>query len=199
MALRKNTLDLLDAHITSENNTFIGGSEYIRNRTFTEGFRLDSVNWDTYHTLFNTLITSNGIVPVWDEFKYTDVISTPNLIDTKITTDDTGIYLFIVKSQFQIYEHSKFVLYVGIAGENGSSRPLKERLNDYFRLKQVLKRDAIIRMLEKYKNNVHIAYFTTSVSTTILKQIEKALIGFFYPLANKDDFPVELAPSTKSF
>jgi hypothetical protein len=199
MALRKKTIDLLDAHITSENDGYIGGNEYSRNKVFTENFRLDSVNWETYHAAFSTTLTAHGITPVWDEFKYVDVFTQRDLIEKKITTNDTGIYLFIVKSQHQIYDYSRFVLYVGISGENGSGRPLKDRLQDYFRLTSISKRDAVLRMLEKYKNNVHIAYFLANVNYTILKELESALIGFFYPLANKDDFPIELQPSKKSF
>lgn len=199
MTLRKKTIDILDVHITAENDTYIKANEYTRSRTFSEHFRLDSVNWEKYYKDFDTTVTANKITLAWNEFKYSDVIATPNLIDKKITTNDTGIYLFVVKSQSAIHEYSKFVLYVGISGENGSGRPLRERLKDYFRLNQIKKRDAVLRMLEKYKNNVHVAFFLANVNYTILKEMETALIGYFYPLANKDDFPVELQPSKKSF
>ncbi|OYZ01875.1 MAG: hypothetical protein B7Y37_04575 [Sphingobacteriia bacterium 28-36-52] len=199
MALQKKTVDVLDAHITSQNKGFIKNDEYARNRIFKEEFILDTVNWDKYYNDFDSTISSNNISLNWNEFKYTDVIATPALLDRIITSSETGIYLFVVKSHGQIYEYSKFVFYVGISGENGSGRPLRDRLKDYFRLEQIKKRNAVLRILEKYINNVHIAFFLTNVNYTVLKQIETSLIGYFYPLANKDDFPVELQPIKKSF
>lgn len=199
MALHKKTVDMLDAHLSAEHVTFISADEYKRSRFFTEELRLDPVNWATYHGRFTSTLTTNGLTVTWNEFKYSDVIANRNLIDTQITSTETGVYMFIVQSNDDIYNFSRFVLYVGISGENNSNRPLKDRLKDYFRLEQVKKRDAVLRIIEKYKNNVRIAYFLANTTTAVLKEIEQALIGFFYPLANKDDFPVELQPSKKSF
>ncbi len=199
MALRKNTIDMLDASIRVEYDTIMSRSESSRNRELRESFRLDRQNWDLFYQRFNNAIVNNGITLNWNQFKYTDVFTNLNLIDSIITSNDTGIYMFIVQSQDELYNLSKYVMYVGISGENNSKRPLKIRLKDYFRIEQVRKRSAVLRLLERYKENIHVAFFLANTTTQILKELEQALIGFFYPPANKDDFPIELQPSKKAF
>lgn len=190
---------MLDASIRVEYDTIMSRSESSRNRELRESFRLDRQNWDLFYQRFNNAIVNNGITLNWNQFKYTDVFTNLNLIDSIITSNDTGIYMFIVQSQDELYNLSKYVMYVGISGENNSKRPLKIRLKDYFRIEQVRKRSAVLRLLERYKENIHVAFFLANTTTQILKELEQALIGFFYPPANKDDFPIELQPSKKAF
>lgn len=190
--MRKATFDLLDAEISKKYNEYIADYSEVRERFFTEKFWLDVPNWQKY---FRDLSTFTF---VWNEFKYTD-INVSNQLDTVINSNDTGIYMFIIKPENQIYGLPKFVMYIGLSGENNSSRPLKDRLKDYYKFSQVKKRDAVLRLLEKYYKNIYVAYALLNLSMSQLKQIETALIGFFYPQCNKDDFPVELQPIKKSF
>jgi hypothetical protein len=188
----KKTFDVLDAGISDKYNAYIASLPEMRERFFTESFWLDAPNWEKYHAQL-AAINFN-----WKEFKYSEITVT-NQIENIITTDETGIYMLFVKPINQIYDMPKFVLYVGIAGENNKSRPVRERLKDYFNFNSIKKRDAIIRLLQKYYKNTYIAYSLLNANTTELKRIETALLGYFYPKPNKDDFPLELKPIKKSF
>jgi len=73
--------------------------------------------------------------------------------DKTIATDDIGIYLFVIRPEERILELPQFVMYVGIAGEGGSNRPLKTRLSDYYNINNIRKRKKLHSMLKKYYNN----------------------------------------------
>lgn len=186
------TLDILDREISEEHKEWLVPDFEKRKRNYSESLICDILNWEKYY---------NQIKPhnlCWSEFKY-DSIKELSQIDSIIRENYTGFYMFIVKPNFAIYDMPKNVFYVGMSGENDSKRPLKERLKDYFRIKEVKKRNAVMRLLQKYYPNVYIAYSFYDGESNILKQIESSLIGFFYPLCNKDDFPIELKPDKKAF
>lgn len=186
------TLDVLDSYLHTEHNRWADPEIKIRIRNYTEEIVLDPINWNKYYS---------EIVPfglVWTEFKY-DEIDTLNKIDEKLLESTTGFYMFVLKPNNPIYDMPKNVLYVGMSGENDSRRPLKDRLKDYFDIQKIKKRSAVIRMLEKYYPNIYVAFTYCDQSTAVLKQIESSLIGFFYPIVNKDDFPGELKPEKKAF
>ena len=192
MALRKKTLDVLDAGISEKHDIYLASPVEMRERFFSESFWLDSSNWEKY---FSELASIDF---KWEEFKYSE-ISIDNQIENVIPTNETGIYMFFVKPNNLIFDMPKFVLYIGIAGENDKLRPVRERLKDYFNFNSVKKRGAILRLLQKYYKNTYIAYSLLSYDTIELKRIETALLGYFYPKPNKDDFPIELKPVKKSF
>lgn len=107
--------------------------------------------------------------------------------------------MFIIKPNDPIYDCPKNVFYIGISGENNRNRPVRDRIKDYFQHSKLKKRDAVMRLLGKYFRNVYVAYTYCVEPTIILKEIESSLIGFFYPICNKDDFPVELKVEQKAF
>ncbi len=186
------TLDVLDSYLHKEHIVWSTPEIKHRIRNYTEAMLLDSTSWDKYY---------NEILPyglVWSEFRYNEIDSL-NKIDEKLLESTTGFYMFILKPNNPIYDMPKNVLYVGMSGENNSCRPLKERLKDYFDLTKIKKRGAVIRMLEKYYPNIYIAFTYCDEETTVLKKIETSLIGFFCPIVNKDDFPVELKSEKKAF
>lgn len=186
--MKKITLDILD----KEFNDWSSMNFDKRKRNYQESILLDVKNWEDY---YSKLSAYNF---VWSEFKY-DTIDNTSKLNTIIDKDYTGIYMFIIKPNNLIYDCPKNVLYIGISGENNKNRPLRERIKDYFQYSKLKKRDAVMRLLGKYYPNVYVAYTYCDKSTTILKEIESNLIGFFYPLCNKDDFPIELKPEKQAF
>jgi hypothetical protein len=186
------TLDILDKELSNKFQDWQDSNFEKRKRNYTESLVLDIPNWARYHQQIETYNLN------WAEFKYDSIEDLSN-IDKIINFDDTGFYMFIVKPNNCIYDMPKNVFYVGMSGENNSKRPLRERLKDYFRLDKVKKRDAVMRLLHKYYPNVYVAYSLYNAETTILRQIESSLIGFFYPLCNKDDFPIDLKQDKKAF
>jgi hypothetical protein len=186
------TLDILDKELSNGFQNWQQLDFAIRKRNYTEKIVMDIPNWDIYYQRIETCNLN------WVEFKY-DSIEDLAHIDRIVNLDDTGFYMFIVKPNNCIYDMPKNVFYIGMSGEYNSNRPLRERLKDYFRLDKVKKRDAVMRLLQKYYPNVYVAYSLYNADTDILKQIETSLIGFFYPLCNKDDFPIELKQDKKAF
>lgn len=192
MGFRQKTFDLLDAGLSERYDKYMAAPIEMRERFFTEGFWLETYNWDKYYTELSTTTFD------WREFRYTDV-TVDNPLENVITSDATGIYMFVIRSHNSIFGMPKFVLYVGISGENDSKRPLKERLKDYYYIEKIKKRNGVLRLLQKYYKNVYVVYSLLNLSEIELRNIETSLLGFFYPKPNKDDFPVELRPLKKAF
>jgi hypothetical protein len=186
------TFDILDKNLSEEYQTWALPNFEKRKRLYEETFLCDIINWENYYKQIEPYNL------MWKEFKY-DSIEDLAQIDQIIGDDCTGFYMLVVKPKNAVYEMPKNVFYVGMSGEKNSNRPLKERLKDYFNLNKIKKRNAVMRLLHKYYPNVYIAYSLYNNSTDILKQIESSLIGFFYPLCNKDDFPIELKEDKKAF
>jgi hypothetical protein len=192
MPFQQKTLDLLDVGLSGKYNMYKAAPDEMRLRFFTESFWLESTNWEKYHKAISSINFN------WQEFKYTEVTRARPIEDI-INSQATGIYMFIVKADDLIYGMPKFVLYIGIAGENNSGRPVQERLKDYFYIEKVKKRNAVLRLLQKYYKQTYIAYSLLNVSTKELKRIETALLGYFYPIPNKEDFPIDIMPLKLAF
>lgn len=179
------TLDILDKDLSTKANYYRTLPIEVRFRFLREEFLLDSSYWDKYHPLIDMHKLT------WGEFKYSD-INKPDSIDTIITNNDIGVYLFIIRGKKLFLDMPQYVFYVGIAGENNSLRPLRDRLKDYYRLETIKKRKKVHRMLSMYHPNVYVKYATTKMVYTDLEQLEVNLHGFFYPICNERDFPIEL-------
>jgi hypothetical protein len=94
----------------------------------------------------------------------------------------------------------KFALYVGIAGEGKSNRPLSDRLKEYFHFSHIKKRSNVHRMLRMYHKNVYVAYSLLKKTKKIdLDKVEVDLHGFYYPIINDRDFPAEIKAIRKAF
>ena len=187
------TLDVLDKNLSIEHNSFIKANPELRFSFYKEKLLLDPNYWDEYYDKLNQYEFE------WTELKYQDIVSGKININNVIDQDYTGVYLFIVKGNRLIYDLPKFVLYVGIAGENDSARSLRNRLSDYFHIEQIKKRGKIHGLLKKYYNNIYIAFSYMKKSPQELRDIEKLLHGFFYPIYCDRDFPAELKQLKKAF
>lgn len=186
------TLDVLDSYLKDEYANWTTPGFKYRRKNYTESLLLDPINWEKYYSEIEPYEL------VWNEFKYNDIRDV-NEIDSIVQDSKCGLYMFFIKPNRIIYDMPKHVFYIGMSGENDSGRPLKDRLKDYFNLERVKKRDAVVRMIEKYYENVYIAFTLVDQKTSVLKHIESSLIGFFWPIANKDDFPGDLKSEKKAF
>lgn len=194
--MRKLTLDILDA-IQPEYDKFQKIEPFnARLNEYTSQFAVNNQSWEEYHSEL-TSVTFD-----WKEIKYSDVVE--KKIDIKkVLPNNVGVYCFIVRPINLINDLPRFVYYVGIAGANGSERPLSERINDYFAKSKLKKRDAVMMLIFKYYRNVYINYseLPTLPSGMTLETIETSLIGYFgtHILANIDDIPIKLRPQRKAF
>ena len=117
------TLDVLDKNLSRDYQNNINAIPQHRFAFYKEELMLDPNYWNSYYEQLNKYNFN------WTEFKYQDVVLGKININNIINQDHTGVYLFIVKGDQLIYDLPKFVLYVGIAGENDSARPLRKRLS----------------------------------------------------------------------
>lgn len=189
--IKVSTFDLLDSAYTNEVVNYLDLEDKLRYKNSEETFILDPNYWEKYHQI----ITSFNCAFNWNEFKFD---SRPDL-NTLILTDDIGLYMFVIKPLGLICDLPKFVIYVGISGENGSNRPLKDRLGDYFNFNTIKKRKKLHRLLSKYYGEAYVTYSTVNISWQNLEELEKAFHGFFIPIGNDRDFPVQIKNIKRAF
>lgn len=188
--MRKKTLDLLDAHFTDERLEYNKLGVNFKFAYSEETFVINPSYWETYYQKVKHVKFS------WNEVKYD---SKPD-VSKLIVSNAPGVYMFYIRPDVGIWDLPKFVLYIGISGATKALNPLKRRLASYFREDEIKKRDALHRLLGKYYNHTYLAYsLLPKLSTKEILEIETNLLGFYYPIANKEDFPVEIKPPRKAF
>lgn len=146
--------------------------------------------WDTYESFLKAIPFE------WVEVKYTDLDSH---LKVPANGNGIGVYLFAVKPSSQIVDLPGHIFYVGIAGEGGSGRHLRERLRQYIQVSSVKKRTKVQNALELYHQHTYVLYSKLSVSGKKLSEIETNLHGFFLPWANERDFPTNIKHAKKAF
>jgi len=186
----KKTLDLLDAHFTEERREYEALKPLPKYAYSTEKFIINPWYWDKFYE------EVKHITFAWQEVKYD---SKPDVTKV-ITSDEPGIYMFYIRPLHCILDLPKFVLYIGISGATDALNPLRKRLSNYFNQNAVKKRDALHRLLGKYYNHTYVAFsLLPGFTSKEILDLEKNLIGFYYPIANKDDFPIEIEEPRKAF
>jgi hypothetical protein len=177
------TFDLLDKELSRDVLEFTSITDHYRWTNTAITFHVDPNYWTDYHKKISPYLPKLK----WHELKYSEHHDLNKVIKTK----DIGIYLFVVRPEFQIYSKPEFVMYVGISGEGGSMRPLRVRLNDYFNISNIKKRKKLHSMLQKYYHNTWIIYsLIEHISAPELEQLEEDFHGFFLPPFAERDFPV---------
>ena len=181
--MRLKTFDLLDKELTREESEFLALKDQYRHNYAEVPFKLDPTYWKKYYSEINRY-TYN-----WNEHKY----SVKPDFNKLIPTTDIGIYMFIIKAPDLVSMLPQFVLYVGISGETGSGRALRDRLKDYYSISSIKKRKKIHRLLCQYYGHTYIKYsLLPNISSNDLEKLEKDFHGFFYPPAGGRDYPVDM-------
>lgn len=179
------TFDVLDKELTGEVKSFNSIIEDYRWNNSGIEFHIDPQYWEEYYQKVKKYLPKLK----WEELKYSKF---PDL-NKVITTNDLGIYLFVIRPDNMILSYPQFVMYVGISGEDGSNRPLKERINDYFNIGNIKKRKKLHGMLKKYYHNTWLIYsLIKNIKHKDLEQLEEDLHGYFIPPANTRDYPVRI-------
>lgn len=170
--IKQKTFDLLDAHLRTEND-FYNKLDYDKRQVFYthKTYRVDPW-WANQKYKELKRETFNWSAPI----KYSDLKDFNN----HISTDDIGIYLFIVSPKNLIFNLPQTVLYVGISGDKGKKRPLKDRLNDYYQISKLEKRENIHKLIQLYYDDLYVVYtFYKGGDYKELLQLETALTEFF--------------------
>ncbi len=180
--IKQGTLDLLDADLRTSLNRYNSHTYTDRYKLFSHNIRVDP-SWSD--TKYSQITGFNWSQP----FRYADH---PNF-ESIIPTDDIGLYVMYVRPTNTILDMPQFVMYVGISGEHGSQRPLKERLMDYFYIEKLKFRNNVHQLLQMYYEHVYIIYSTFSGTFVQLEALETILHEYFFPRFGKRDFE----PKTK--
>ena len=189
--MKQSTLDILDASLRTDNNKYYSMSEEDRYALFTrKPVRIDPQKSDDIYPQINTA-----------NFTWSAPIKYSSFPDFKslITSNQIGNYIMYVQPENTILGMPKYVLYVGISGENGSSRPLKERLNDYFYISGLKKRSNVHKLLQLYYKHVYIVYSLYNGSFSDLENDEKIFHEYYYPIYCDRDFSPETKKGRKAW
>jgi len=188
------TIDLLDAPIPEGFAEWQKTPDEVRWPHYEQGFRTDPVLWSRHKPpTWSESLT-------WSEFRYSEIKDNAAL-DQIVDSDLPGIYIFYVRPDRPFVKFPQFALYVGIANERESKRPLRERLKDYLpaRIAKKRKRRNIDRMLRLYYGVLWVTFSLTDKPSKELAALEENLHGFIYPPYGRRDFPVDIKNQQKAF
>jgi hypothetical protein len=163
--MRQQTLDIIDASLREEFGRYTGHTPTDRWKLFARTVQVDPVRWTEFEAYFA------GQQLVWNEFKYEDAVQA-NDLRNRIQSDSPGLYVFFVRPNTLISGFSRLPQYVGISGDNNSVRPLRERLQEYFRLSTITKRKNVHQMLQMYYPYTWVSYTLLDWNTNDLKELE---------------------------
>lgn len=185
--MKTETLDILDADLQAHYNKYATMSYDDREKLFTHNILVDPARSEEYWRENRSQLEALS----WTTVRYCEAAKNGHIDD--LDKHRIGIYVFIARPEHQIMSLPHFVLYVGIAGEN-SNRSLRDRLRDYFRIRQIQKRENIHKFLQLYYHETYIMYTYFDGPSEDLKALEVALHEFFQP-----KIPIrEYSPETKS-
>lgn len=184
--IQQATLDILDSELRREYDRYRTMPYKDRVKIFSiPNMRIDP-NWS--NKKFEEL---RGAILDWsDPIRYSEKPKFQKLIDS----DEKGVYMMIVKPLNTILNLPQYVMYIGISGEKGSQRSLKDRLTDYQYLEKIKKRDSIHQMLQLYYEEVYIVYSLYKGRFEELERLEGILHEYYNPVYGKREF----SPPTKA-
>jgi hypothetical protein len=192
--MKRATFDILDAAIPDDFTRWQTYPDDTRFMPYRRTFLTDPVYWERHKPV------DWAFALAWNELRYAD-IPTPADVDTRIQSDDPGLYIFYARPPQVVYRFPQFAFYLGISNEGGSNRPLRERLKDYVltRVAAKLKRDSIDQMLQMYYGVLWVAYTLIPRTSDDLRELETKLHGFIYPCYSRRDFPDDIRTQQRRF
>jgi hypothetical protein len=164
------------------------GTKYIDLQKKLENNQAQFTFYPPFWRLFNKKL--NHVVFNWQSLEYK---SNQN---PAVAPSTPGIYLFVLKPPYQIFNEYSHVMYVGMSDEG-----LNERLNSGYRTPSLIKqRPHVHRLILDYGEYLIWHYLPLAGYTNAeLKEVETLLIGYFCdPPINRKDAPVEIQNAKKS-
>ena len=192
--LKQETLDLLDSEIRNDYDRYKGYPYKDRYKLFTH----PTVRIDPF---WAGKVYTDEISKYIDNFKWSNPVRYSEYPDFKsiIATEDIGIYIVIGKPHTLMLNLPQHVFYVGISGEDGKGRPLRDRLTDYLYFSKIKLRDNIHQMLQMYLEEAYIIYSTYKGTFEELEKLEIAFHEYLSPLYSKRDFKPETKKAKRSW
>jgi hypothetical protein len=189
------TFDPLDAPLFEAYEFHQSLADSVRADLYQRWYWADPVNWTRHEPpdwVFNLQ---------WKEFRYSEVTDRDKLRQL-LTENEPGVYFFTVKPNKlldQVFPH--YVFYVGISNEDGSNRPLRERLFDYLptSISAIKKRKAIHKFLTLYYGQAWVRYAYVTNTSSELESAEMKLHGYLAPPVAERDFPPDMKAKKPAF
>ena len=174
------TYDILDSSLREGQKKYHAYDNIDRQKMYSHWLRVDPHRADEKYQLVPKL--------TWEgPYRYCEMPDFEQLINS----EKIGIYIMYTRPVNLLLDMTQHVMYVGISGERGSSRPLKKRLMDYFNIGKLELRSNIHVMLQMYYEHVYIKYSLFDGTHQDLEKLEVLLHEFFYPKFGKRDFEPE--------
>lgn len=196
MVMDKATKDLFDAPLGDAFDSYQELPDQQRFPSYRCEYSVDPKNWTRY------IPPIWAFALTWKEYRYADVTSSREL-NRLITVDYPGVYIFYASPHPTplIHHFPRFPFYIGISNENGSLRPLRERLSDYLpkRLASIQKRKNFHRMVQQYYPTLRVAFAVTKDHASDLESLEQCLHGYIYPIFDRRDFPVDVKDQQRAW
>lgn len=164
------------------------GTKYIDLQKKLESNRAEFTFYPPFWRFFNRKL--NHITFNW---QYIDFSSGAN---PAVALSTPGIYLFVLKPPYSIFNEYSHVMYVGMTDEG-----LYERLNGGYRTpSQVKLRPHVWRMILDYSLFLRWYYLPLpGLNVSQLREVESLLIGYFCdPPINRKDEPTPIKEAKKS-
>ncbi len=164
------------------------GTKYIDLQKRLENHKAEFTIYPPFWRLFNIKLRHVNFNWQYLEFATNDNPTVP--------PGTPGIYIFVLKPPYSIFEDYKHVMYVGMSDEG-----LHERLNSGYRTpSQVKARPHVWRLILDYGRYLRWYYLPLPGKTLQeLEEIESFLIGYFCnPPINRKDAPTPIKEAKKS-
>ena len=139
------------------------------------------------------MMSVNGLSLQWDSIEY----ETGDV--DKIPDDKSGIYAFAIKCSNETLPPNCYIVYVGIAGKDGSRRSLRERYKDYLHISKVKNRANICRMIDSWRSVLVFFFAPIDDNTIDLESLEKRLIDALHPPFCDGDYSGEAKRGQRAF
>ena len=110
----------------------------------------------------------------------------------KDVSDKRGVYAFVIQHKDNNLPNHGYITYVGITGNESSSRNLRKRYGDYLREQRRPKRRSIHMMLNKWKDCLYFNYAELEDDSVDLSFIEDRLNDAIIPPYSTNDFTADV-------
>jgi len=180
--MKQATFDLLDSELRAGYDKYLNLDHEDRYKLFTHQITIDP---------YKSKERYNSLIPFSLTWSIPHKYSAQLDLNTIIPSNDPGIYIFFVKPPQLIMDMPQFVIYVGIAGERGSGRSLKDRLKDYFYFSKIKLRDNIHKVFQLYYEEVYFSFALYPGPVADLEVIETLLHEYFSPRWSSRDYEPE--------
>jgi hypothetical protein len=130
--------------------------------------------------LWQEYTESHGFSFDWEEHQFlsSEAGNIPN---------EPGLYTFVIQPNVANHPSCSYLMYLG------KTKKLRRRFRDYLREKRLeIGRPKVVNLLNKYPYHTCFCYAVVEDSS-ILTEMEKALLGAFVPPINKEQFPAKIS------